>query len=499
MTNKHLTVFCSAIFALSYSAQSLAQAHGAHYNPPSGGSSSPSRPSPAPSSSGSSSSSSSRPSPSPAPSSSPSYSRPSPSPAPSSSPSYSRPSPSPAPSSSPSYSRPSPSPAPSSSPSYSRPSPAPSSQPSQGGSHYNPPGQTGSQPSQGGSHYNPPGQTGSQPSQGGSHYNPPGQTGSQPTQVGSHYNPPGQTGSQPTQVGSHYNPPGQTGSQPTQVGSHYNPPGQTGSQPTQVGSHYNPPGQYGSRPTQVGPHYNPYPSSHQDYRQVSHVPYSVSYETVRWQNQRAYQEHMDRRYIFRSWIQEPVDYYYNNGYQMIDNYPYYVDQGIRYRYNPVETCDYHLVDSSSYSSYQDFGLTSCTSGYDQCAAQRDSLNNYASTNRYFCSESVDPDLQSHDDSQYSSSPVGSSYNQNQSVADYLYGKSDYDLFQAAADSSVGNCSITYNGRTYVVRVGHPIYPYANGSVNSAPEAAAQIGCNVGGAAENTGCILRAAIQAGYCF
>ena len=227
----------------------------------------------------------------------------------------------------------------------------------------------------------------------------------------------------------------------------------------------------------------------------------MTYSAVRYSAPRDYYTHIDQRYIYRSWVQEPVSYTYNNGYYMIDSYPYYVYGGYRYRYNPTELCNYQLVDQSGYSTVRSFGLRSCSTSYDLCASERDRLNYNQSYVRYFCAESVDRDLYSSDDNYYGYG-INMDYQKQQQISNYLYGRSDYDLFEEARYYNVGNCSIQsapyYSPASYVVKVSGQSYPAVDGSIASDAYSAQRVGCNVGSESSNAGCILRAAIQEGYC-
>lgn len=236
-------------------------------------------------------------------------------------------------------------------------------------------------------------------------------------------------------------------------------------------------------------------------RRVTHSPYVVTYSTVRYHTPRDYYSRIDSRYIYRSWLQEPVYYTYTPGYWMIDSYPYYVHQGYRYRYHPTELCSYQLVDASGYSTVRNFGLRSCSSAYDTCARERDGLNYYESYNRYFCAEGVDQDYYSNE-SNYYGYGLNMDYQKQLQISNFLAHRSYLDLFEEARYYSVGNCSIqtasVYSSGSYVVRVGSQPYPLVDGSINSSYYSAERIGCGVGSERENAGCILRAAIQEGYC-
>jgi hypothetical protein len=234
-----------------------------------------------------------------------------------------------------------------------------------------------------------------------------------------------------------------------------------------------------------------------------HVPTYVSYNYVTYYSPRDYYMHINSRYIYRSWIQEPVLFSYSNGYYQIDNYPYYVYSGFRYRYHPVETCQYQLVDSSSYTSVQNYGVRACSAAYDQCAYDRSSYNSSAGYSRYFCAEGVDYDLQNNNDDWYYSSPLDLNDSKLSSIDSYLLGKSELQIFQDAESLNLGQCQIeklnnNVRGCKYQIRIGEFVYPETDGSVCSDEDSAALMGCDIGTEKENAGCILKAAVQEGYC-
>jgi hypothetical protein len=407
---KMFALVCSAFYALSMSADVLAQTRGPRYNPPGGGGSSSSGSSPSRSSGSSSSGSSSSPS---------------------------------------------------------------------RGSNYNPPSRSSgsssgsssssSSPSRG-SNYNPPSRSSGSSSSGSS---------SSPSR-GSNYNPPSNGGS--SSSGSTYSPAPSTSPR----GPRYNPPGST----TPGGTTYAP----------RGPRYNP-PGS-------NHNPVHVSTTVIHFGGPRDYYTHVGHHYIYRRWVQYPVNYWYTDGYWDIDGYPYYVNRGYRYRYNPVEMCQYELVDAENYTTVKVYPLQACTTAYDQCAGERDTMNRTVAMERYFCAEAVDNDLAQANDSEYQGSAVEMTEAKKAAIAAYLEDMSFKDLYKDAANNGVGTCTITNVGGVfgnrsaydckYQVNVGSKAYPAVNGSVCSNDAAAEAVDCAVGNEKENAGCILKQAIQSGYC-
>jgi hypothetical protein len=261
--------------------------------------------------------------------------------------------------------------------------------------------------------------TPSRPSTGGT-YTPsrpsPGSTVGGSTPRGPRYNPnPGNgTPSRPGPVVNRPNP----GSTPR--GPRYNPnpntnprnPGRVVTRPGTTQPRYYPrptsptyrvPGQRYNRPapgrtvyhrpirTHYGTRYYHRPYGHTPirYSHYYHAPYrSPYYHTVRyyrsydWYN---YVYRVNRNYVYAHWIFYPANGY-SNGYRTIDNYPYYVYNGYRYRYSNNDYCNYQLVDSNNHNVVQTYWNQSCNTGYDACSYERDRLNAQMNDYRYFCSE-----------------------------------------------------------------------------------------------------------------
>ena len=459
---KKIVVVCSAVFALSVSADLLAQTRGSRYNPPSGGgggggSSSSGGGGSSSSSSGSSSRGSSYNPPSRSSSSSSSSSSPSSSSSSSSSPSYS----------SPSYS----------SPSYS--SPSSSSAPSRG-SNYNPPSSSSSSSSS-----TPSTSSSSSAPSRGSNYNPPSSSSSSSSST-----PSTSSSSSAPSRGSNYNPPVSgsttgsvsTGSTSTTTSTYTSP----------RGPRYNPPGTVSNPTIPRGPRYNP---------PTTHTPVVVTHGP-RYNNPRDYYTGVPTYYIYRRWVQYPVHYWYYNGYWEIDGYPYYVNHGYRYRYSQVDLCQYELVDANDYTTVRTFPVQACTTAYDQCAVERDQMNRSISTERYFCAEAVEKDQEVADASSYRGSAVEMTDAKRAEIKAYLSGMNYKDIFR---DGTVGACQIVKIGGIfssstckYQVNVNEKAYPAVDGSVCSAPASAEAVDCNVGNEKMNAGCILKQAIESGYC-
>ena len=382
------------------------------------------------------------------------------------------------------------------------------------GPRYNPPGGGGSS-SSGSSRPSSSGSSGSssRPSSSGSSSSSsrPSSSGSSSSSSpsrGSNYNPPSSgsssssSSSSSASRGSNYNPPssGSSSSSPSR-GSNYNPPSSGSSSSGSVstpsvprGPRYNPPTSNAPR----GPRYNP-PVVH-----TPTTPVLVGTTVYQYTSPREYYTQYNN-YIYINWIQYPVQYWYTDGYWDMGGYPYYVHRGYRYRYHPVEMCQYELVDAENYSTLKVYPLQACTTAYDQCAVERDTMNRTVGMDRYFCAEAVDKDQTvAATDYQASSMPEA----KKAAIAAYLDDMSFKDIFVDAFNNGVGTCTITNVGGVFgnrspynckfQVNVGDKAYPAVNGSVCSDDSAAAAVDCNVGNEKENAGCIMKLAIESGYC-
>jgi hypothetical protein len=166
--------------------------------------------------------------------------------------------------------------------------------------------------------------------------------------------------------------------------------------------------------THYGTRYYHRPYGHTPVRYVHyyHAPYRTPYyHTVRyyrtydWFN---YVYQVNSNYIYAHWIFWPTTGY-TNGYWTIDNYPYYVYNGYRYRYSTADYCNYQLVDSNDHRVVQTYWNQLCNVGYDSCSYERDRLNSQMNEYRYFCSETwrdfgYDYSTPTYDDSYYSNDP-----------------------------------------------------------------------------------------------
>lgn len=125
------------------------------------------------------------------------------------------------------------------------------------------------------------------------------------------------------------------------------------------------------------------------YSHYYHAPYRSPYfHSVRYYRSYDWYNFVlrtNRNYVYVHWIFYPATGYHN-GYNTIENYPYYVYNGYRHRYSSNDYCNYQLVDSNNHSVVQTYWNQTCNTGYDSCSYERDRLNSQMNDYRYFCSE-----------------------------------------------------------------------------------------------------------------
>ncbi len=183
----------------------------------------------------------------------------------------------------------------------------------------------------------------------------------------------------------------------------------------------------------------------------------------RYSTPRDYHRVLVRRHIYRHWVFEPVPRYYNPGYVVIDGYPWYVHNSYRYRYNPVETCTYDLVDSDTDSTVRNFGEFACNVAYDQCAEERDRANSYNTDERYYCAEHVEDEYSNDDDTTFDPNAGQIPEDRTASIENYLAVTSDAQAYVDATAGKLGVCSVwklrgNVNRCTYRMKVNGQNYP-----------------------------------------
>lgn len=127
------------------------------------------------------------------------------------------------------------------------------------------------------------------------------------------------------------------------------------------------------------------------YRPYNHAPYRHSINHHQnWRSPLFYHRALPFSSIyFWNWIRVRVAY--ENGYQLVNNYPYYVYDGYSHRYSNYDSCNYELVDGYSNTVVTNYHSLSCQIGYDACATRRDQLNYETGRSQYFCSERFEYD------------------------------------------------------------------------------------------------------------
>lgn len=269
-----------------------------------------------------------------------------------------------------------------------------------------------------------------------------------------------------------------------------------------------------SRPT-PGPVYHPTPSRpgttvvHRPWRArpsrpviVSHHPWGAPVRVTRWNTPYAYHRTVLRSHIYRHWIFWAVPGYYRPGYRYMDGYPWYIYNGYRHRYSPTETCTYDLIDTSNDTTVRNFGEMSCNLAYDQCARERDAANAGNSDERFTCAEHVEDDLANNDDSTFEpAEEVEVDATRAARIQSYLDTKTNMDAYNDAVAGKLGDCKVfslrgNVHNCSFRVKIAGQNYP--DEATCSVAEQAAVMNCNVGTEQENTGCILKDAVENARC-
>ncbi len=235
-----------------------------------------------------------------------------------------------------------------------------------------------------------------------------------------------------------------------------------------------------------------------------HRPHIVNYNVIHFPRPHLYYLTVRPIHIYFYWILEPVYFYVYDGYQELDNYPYYVYHGYRHRYSPVEMCQYELVDGEHNTVARTYGVKECNLAYDQCAMERDDLNDEYDADRFFCAERVEDEFAQSDDSQFSGLPMNLDPVTQLEVKSYLQGRNYHDIWSDGIYGQFGEkCEVVklrnnIDDCRYMVSVGGQFFPDPDGNICSSDYAAKEVGCALGNEKDNAGCILRMAIEMGYC-
>ena len=139
---------------------------------------------------------------------------------------------------------------------------------------------------------------------------------------------------------------------------------------------------YGTRRYWRPHRYRPIP-----YRRYYHTPIRRHISHTLRYTPRRYYSHLRSTFaaaIYLNWILHPSTRV--NGHVVINNYPYYVYNGYRHRYSSYDTCNYQLFDKYTHDVVSSYFNQTCSTGYNQCAFDRDRRNEAEWENRYECAE-----------------------------------------------------------------------------------------------------------------
>lgn len=252
------------------------------------------------------------------------------------------------------------------------------------------------------------------------------------------------------------------------------------------------------------------------YRVFAHRRYNTfnncTYASGRYNSPNDYHSRVNPRLIYNStWIMEPVSFTFNSGYHCIDNYPYYVHNGYRYRYSPIDLCNYELVDLDARETEYDetkhkviktYYQVACNLALDQCAAKRDQLNKDQSSQRYICMEKIDDSLKPSDNFDNIPAMVNNlTPAQVNEIKAYLSSIRPRTLFKTGRKRGVNGCKIVKSRKcNYAVEVDGVSYPMKDGSICSSNRKSDLhlYGCQANSQKTNAACILALAIAEGYC-
>jgi len=87
----------------------------------------------------------------------------------------------------------------------------------------------------------------------------------------------------------------------------------------------------------------------------------------------------------------------------------------------MDYCSYQLVDKNSHNVVKNYWNNLCTSGYNQCAVDRDRKNQREWSNRYFCAETFRDEGYANNEDNYNDDDY---YDDNDYEDDY-YDDDDY--------------------------------------------------------------------------
>lgn len=146
--------------------------------------------------------------------------------------------------------------------------------------------------------------------------------------------------------------------------------------------------------TPANPTPAPAPRPTPSYTPVARDPlhWSPREDMTRWSkrfsNPEAYFRTLSSSAVAHSWALPSAPAYLKLGPVILDGYPWYIEDGHRHRYNPLETCSYGLVDATTYKAQQVWDSKACDQGYDACIKVMDAANTQAGRARFICAEKV---------------------------------------------------------------------------------------------------------------
>jgi|GEM_PF-3770432 len=135
-------------------------------------------------------------------------------------------------------------------------------------------------------------------------------------------------------------------------------------------------------------YHHPYSYYYVDYYSYHHVVYYeptrhyMRFSTPRDFYTYVYENSPNDLYVH--WVFSPSKK--ENGYSIVNDYPYYSFNGYKHRYSSTDRCNYQLVDSHKHEVIKSSWNERCNRAYDKCAAERDDLNAREGEFKYFCAE-----------------------------------------------------------------------------------------------------------------
>ena len=179
-------------------------------------------------------------------------------------------------------------------------------------------------------------------------------------------------------------------------------------------------------------YFAPYRYRQIPYRSYRHAPvnrifaHRLNYTPFKYYN---YLQNNVRNAVYINWLLFSTTY--NNGYRVINNYPYFVYNGYRHRYSSTDTCNYQLFDKYTHQVIQKYWGYTCNTGYNLCASQRVSANARTLSNRYNCAETFrnrnfDFNTPTYNYEQQDEQEYGDSFQYDNNSSEYYDDQFEYD-------------------------------------------------------------------------